>query len=159
MGQGAVCTERWVLLVLVFVMTLSTTRVADRLFRSPCALLVPRIDGVAMNYVVIGGLILFLICILILDVSFRTDFTILAAFPPAVTVFPFTPLFVRTPDVYAGRHARMLSRRFYRSVPTLPNSFRRQRRCAGLFIALIKLIILPLILPTSCGNPARLRGP
>ena len=57
-GQGAVCTERLVLLVLVFVMTLSTTHVADLLFRSPCALLVPRIDGVAMNYVVIGGFVL-----------------------------------------------------------------------------------------------------
>jgi BASS family bile acid:Na+ symporter len=71
-------------------MTLSTMGVGGELFRSPRAWLRPLLAGVAMNYVVLGGLILLLGGLLPLEEHLRTGFVVLASVPPAVGVIPFT---------------------------------------------------------------------
>lgn len=58
-GQGAQWTGGLVLPALAFVMVLSTTSMTGNLFRSPRAWIGPLLSGVAMNYGVLGGLILF----------------------------------------------------------------------------------------------------
>ena len=90
LGQGSQWTERLVLPALAFVMMLSTTSVTGSLFRSPRTLLAPILAGVAMNYVVLGGLIILLSGLLIPEGPLRTGFVVLAAVPPAVGVIPFT---------------------------------------------------------------------
>ena len=90
LGQGAHWTEKLVLPALAFVMMLSTTSVTGSLFRSPRRLLTPILAGVTMNYVVLGGLILLLSCLLIPEGPLRTGFVVLAAVPPAVGVIAFT---------------------------------------------------------------------
>jgi len=90
LGQGARWTEKLVLPALAFVMMLSTTSVTGSLFRSPRTLLAPLLTGFMMNYFVLGGLILILSGLLLLEGPFRTGFVILAAVPPAVGVIPFT---------------------------------------------------------------------
>ena len=89
-GQGAQWTEKLVLPALAFVMMLSMTSVTGSLFRSPRTLLAPLLIGVTLNYVVLGGLILFLSGLLVPEGPLRTGFVVLAAVPPAVGVIPFT---------------------------------------------------------------------
>jgi BASS family bile acid:Na+ symporter len=90
LGQGSQWTERLVLPALAFVMMLSTTSVTGSLFRSPRTLLAPILAGVAMNYALLGGLIILLSSLTIPEGPLRTGFTVLAAVPPAVGVIPFT---------------------------------------------------------------------
>ena len=90
MGQGAQWTQKLVLPALAFVMMLSTTSVTGSLFRSPRTLLAPLLTGVTMNYVVLGGLILFLSGLLVPEGPLRTGFVVRAAVPPAGGVIPFT---------------------------------------------------------------------
>jgi BASS family bile acid:Na+ symporter len=90
LSQGVQWTEKLVLPALAFVMMLSTTSVTGSLFRSPRTLLTPLLAGVALNYVMLGGLILLLSYLLIPEGPLRTGFIVLAAVPPAVGVIPFT---------------------------------------------------------------------
>jgi BASS family bile acid:Na+ symporter len=90
LGQGAQWTQRLVIPLLAFVMMLSTMGVTGELFRSPRAWLRPLLAGVAMNYVVLGGLILLLSGLLPLEEHLRAGFVVLASVPTAVGVIPFT---------------------------------------------------------------------
>jgi BASS family bile acid:Na+ symporter len=89
-GEGAPWTEGVVLPVLALVMTISTMGISGSAFRSPRALLVPALNGIVMNFVLLGGFILGLNVLLIRDEAFRSGFILLAAVPPAVAVIPFT---------------------------------------------------------------------
>jgi BASS family bile acid:Na+ symporter len=89
-GQGAHWTAPLVLPALAFVMLLSTTRITGRLFQSPRTVLAPLLAGLAMNYGVLGGLLLTLTEEAALEAPFRIGFIVLAAVPPAVAVIPFT---------------------------------------------------------------------
>ncbi len=89
-GEGAPWTERMVLPALALVMTISTMGIFGSAFRSPRALLVPALNGIVMNFVLLGGFILGLNILLIRDEAFRSGFILLAAVPPAVAVIPFT---------------------------------------------------------------------
>lgn len=90
LGEGAQWTEQLVLPALAFVMMLSTTSITRSLFRSPATWPAPVLGGLAMNYAVLGGLMLILSALTILEESLRIGFVILAAVPPAVAVIPFT---------------------------------------------------------------------
>jgi BASS family bile acid:Na+ symporter len=90
LGQGSNWTEKLVLPVLAFVMMISMTSITGSLFRSPRKLLVPILAGLTMNYLVLGGLIILLSDLFVLEESIRTGFIILAAVPTAVGVIPFT---------------------------------------------------------------------
>jgi BASS family bile acid:Na+ symporter len=152
-GQGASWTEQLVLPALAFVMMLSTSSVTGRLFRSPRALLMPLVGGVAMSYVVLGGLILILSRVLILDTPLRMGFTILAAVPPAVAVIPFTTFLhgdltftlVGTLGCYLGA--------FLVTPLILLTLLGTSVDAQGLFITLIELIILPLVLSRILRHP------
>jgi BASS family bile acid:Na+ symporter len=89
-GEGAQWTEGVTLPALALVMTLSTMGISVSEFRSPRALLVPALGGLAMNYVLLGGFILGLNILLVQDEALRSGFVIIAAVPPAVAVIPFT---------------------------------------------------------------------
>lgn len=89
-GQGALWTANLVLPLLALVMMLSTTSVTGSLFRSPRTWLAPLIAGIAMNYLVLGGVILILNGLIIIEQPISNGFIILAAVPPAVGVIPFT---------------------------------------------------------------------
>lgn len=89
-GQGAQLTSNLVLPALAFVMMLSTTSVTGNLFRSPKTLFAPIFAGIALNYVVLGGLKILLGTLFLPEGPLRTGFIILAAVPPAVGIIPFT---------------------------------------------------------------------
>ncbi len=89
-GQGAKWTERTVLPSLGLVMTLATMGVPGTLFLSPGKLLRPALWGIALNYGLLGGLILGLSGLLIGEEELRHGFVIMTAVPPAVAVIPFS---------------------------------------------------------------------
>ena len=146
-GQGAQWTENTVIPALAFVMMLATTSVTGSLFRSPRTLLAPLLVGILMNYGLLGGLILVLNGLVMLEESFRIGFVVLAAVPPAVAVIPFTSFFggdlefslIGTLGCYLG--AFVITPLVLFSI--LESSFGLQVR---LFITLIELVIIPLTL-------------
>ena len=91
-GEGAQWTGPAVIAALAVVMTLATLGVSGNVFLSPRAMLGPALAGLAMNYGVLGGVILGLNTLLIREEALRAGFVIMAAVPPAVAVIPFTVL-------------------------------------------------------------------
>jgi BASS family bile acid:Na+ symporter len=89
-GQGAKGTEKMVLPALGLVMTLATMGVSGGIFLSPGKLLRPALWGIALNYGLLGGLILGLSGLLITEEELRAGFVIMTAVPPAVAVIPFS---------------------------------------------------------------------
>lgn len=89
-GQGARWTEQLTLPALGVVMTLSTMAISGRIFHAPKAMIAPALTGIAMNYGLLGSIILALNHIIIQDEEIWRGFVILAAVPPAVAVIPFT---------------------------------------------------------------------
>jgi BASS family bile acid:Na+ symporter len=89
-GQGAKWTERTVLPVLGLVMTLATMGVPGSIFLSPGKMVRPALWGVALNYGVLGCLILALSGLFITDLDLWDGFVIMTAVPPAVAVIPFS---------------------------------------------------------------------
>jgi len=89
-GQGAKWTERTVLPVLGLVMTLATMGVPGSIFLSPGKMVRPALWGVALNYGVLGCLILALSGLFITDQDLWDGFVIMTAVPPAVAVIPFS---------------------------------------------------------------------
>jgi len=98
LGQGARWTERLVVPVLAVVMTLSTMGVPGSLFLAPRNLLLPAFAGVAVNYGVLGSLLLGLNFLLVRDEALRHGFIITAAVPPAIAVIPFTVILNGDPN-------------------------------------------------------------
>jgi BASS family bile acid:Na+ symporter len=147
MGQGSSWTERLVLPAMAFVMMLSTTSVTGSLFRSPRTFLTPLLAGIIMNYVVLGGLILILSHVIILEESLRIGFIVLASVPPAVGVIPFTSFLdgdvefslIGTMGCYFG--AFIFTPLILFTLLGFSSGFQNQ-----LFITMIELIIIPLIL-------------
>jgi len=89
-GKGALWTEPVTLPALAIVMTFSMIGVPGSMFRSFRGLLRPLIIGIAMNYFILGIVLLLLNAILIYDEALQLGFIIIAAVPPAVAVIPFT---------------------------------------------------------------------
>jgi len=89
-GQGARWTQNMVIPALAVVMILSTMGVSGSVFRSPRALLVPALGGLAMNYGVLGSVLFGLNAWLIREEALRAGFIIMMAVPPAIAVIPFT---------------------------------------------------------------------
>jgi BASS family bile acid:Na+ symporter len=89
-GQGGKWAERTVLPALGLVMTLATMGVSGSIFLSPGKLVRPALWGIALNYGLLGGLILGLSRLLIADSELRDGFVIMTAVPPAVAVIPFS---------------------------------------------------------------------
>jgi BASS family bile acid:Na+ symporter len=147
MGQGSSWTERLVLPAMAFVMMLSTTSVTGSLFRSPRTFLTPLLAGIIMNYVVLGGLILILSHVIILEESLRIGFIVLASVPPALCVIPFTSFLdgevefslIGTMGCYFG--AFIFTPLILFTLLGFSSGFQNQ-----LFITMIELIIIPLIL-------------
>ena len=146
-GQGTQVTEKLVIPALAFVMMLSTTNVTKNLFRSLRGMVIPLLTSILMNYVILGGLILALSSVLIVQEFFRIGFIILAAVPPAVAVIPFTNILngdikfslIGTLSCYLG--ALIIT-------PLLLTIFLGAQGDyqIRLLITLVELIIIPLIL-------------
>lgn len=125
---------------------LSTTSVTGSLFRSPRTWLVPLLAGIAMNYLVLGGLTLILSSLVPLEPSLRRGFIILAAVPPAVGVIPFTAFLdgnmtfslVGTLGCYLG--AFFITPLILFTLPGLSTEFQ-----ISLFITMVELILVPLV--------------
>jgi BASS family bile acid:Na+ symporter len=85
---------RWTVLAMIpalaMVMTLATVHVPNSYFRNPRAILAPSLVGIAMTYIVLGGVILTASALLIRDPNLWIGFVLIAAVPPAVAVIPFT---------------------------------------------------------------------
>lgn len=75
---------------LALVMTLATLHVPNRYFSHPRSILAPSLIGIALTYVVLGGVILTASALLIRDPNLWIGFVLIAAVPPAVAVIPFT---------------------------------------------------------------------
>ena len=91
-GGGARWTETAVLPSLALVMTLATMGVAGSIFFSPRKLIVPALLGIALNYVLLGGLLLGMSRFLITEQALADGFVIMTAVPPAVAVIPFSAI-------------------------------------------------------------------
>ena len=89
-GQGAKWTEKTVLPALGLVMTLATMGISGSIFLSPRKLVGPALWGIALNYGILGGLILGLSELLIAEQELWDGFVIMTAVPPAVAVIPFS---------------------------------------------------------------------
>ena len=89
-GQGAKWTERTVLPVLGLVMTLATMGIPGSIFLSPRKLVRPALWGIALNFGLLGCLILALSGLFITDKDLWDGFVIMTAVPPAVAVIPFS---------------------------------------------------------------------
>ena len=89
-GGAARWTETAVLPSLALVMTLATMGVAGSIFFSPRKLIVPALLGIALNYVLLGGLLLGMSRFLITEQALADGFVIMTAVPPAVAVIPFS---------------------------------------------------------------------
>jgi BASS family bile acid:Na+ symporter len=147
LGQFAQYTEKIVLPTLIFVMMLSTTGVEGDLFNSPRRLVAPILGGLAMNYLVLGGLILLMSGILPLIESLRNGFFILAAVPPAVGVIPFTGFLDGDIEyTFIGCLACYLGAFIFTPLILFPLLGLDAGLQVRLFITLFQLIIIPLIL-------------
>jgi BASS family bile acid:Na+ symporter len=89
-GQGARWTEKTVIPVLGLVMTLATMGVPGSVFLSPGRMVRPALWGIALNYGILGSLILALSGFFIRDLDLWDGFVIMSAVPPAVAVIPFS---------------------------------------------------------------------
>lgn len=89
-GGGARWAEKAILPALALVMTLSTTGVQGRIFLSPRKLWAPALMGIAVNYGVLGGLLLGASRLFIGEEALRDGFVIMTAVPPAIAVIPFS---------------------------------------------------------------------
>jgi BASS family bile acid:Na+ symporter len=77
---------------LALVMTLATIHVPNSYFRDPRAILAPSLAGIAMTYIVLGGVILTASALVVRDPNLWIGFVLIAAVPPAVAVIPFTAI-------------------------------------------------------------------
>jgi BASS family bile acid:Na+ symporter len=89
-GKGAVWTEPLIMPVLALVMTIATMGIEGGSLRSLRRILGPACIGIAMNYLVLSGVIILLSQYLITDSNLRAGFILIAAVPPAVAVIPFS---------------------------------------------------------------------
>lgn len=88
--QVAKWTERFLLLILIFVMTISMTSISGAIFKSPKRWLKPIAISLTINYIVLGGSMILLAYLLDLPRSYLVGFIVLASAPPAIAVIPFT---------------------------------------------------------------------
>lgn len=88
----AVWTALVMMPALALVMTLATINVPNDYFLKPRAILAPSLAGIAMTYVVLGGVILSAAALLVNDPNLWIGFVLIAAVPPAVAVIPFTAI-------------------------------------------------------------------
>jgi BASS family bile acid:Na+ symporter len=89
-GKGTVLTEVLTLPALALVMTIATTGIESGSLRSVRGILGPACIGIAMNYLVLSGVIILLSQYLIIDNSLRAGFILIASVPPAVSVISFS---------------------------------------------------------------------
>ena len=90
--QGARWTAPAMMPALALVMTLATIHVPNSYFLDPRAILAPSLAGIAMTYIVLGGVILTASALVVRDPNLWIGFVLIAAVPPAVAVIPFTAI-------------------------------------------------------------------
>ena len=90
LGRWSGWTQPLVLPALAVVMTLSTMGVRSEMLRSPRELWRPALAGLFFNYLMLGGVLLGLSCLLIREPAMQDGFVLLVAVPPAIAVIPFT---------------------------------------------------------------------
>jgi BASS family bile acid:Na+ symporter len=145
--DGAHWAEKAVLPALALIMTIATSGISGLMFLSPRKLLKPTLVGLAINYGILGSLLLGLNALFIRDGSMKAGFVILAAVPPAVAVIPFAVLLngngpfslIATVGSYLG--ALILTPLI--TVIFLGSGFVNPER---ILIILIELILAPLFL-------------
>ncbi|MBU1155537.1 MAG: hypothetical protein KJ921_06785 [Proteobacteria bacterium] len=97
-GHGAVYTQPLVVPALAVVMTLATLSISGQVFRYPKVLIRPALTGLAMSYLLQGGLILLLAWWLVNEPAYFQGLVVLAAVPPAVVVMPLAVVLDGDPD-------------------------------------------------------------
>lgn len=97
-GHGAVYTQPLVVPALAVVMTLATLSISGQVFRYPKVLIRPALTGLAMSYLLQGGLILLLAWWLVDEPAYFQGLVVLAAVPPAVVVLPLAVVLDGDPD-------------------------------------------------------------
>jgi BASS family bile acid:Na+ symporter len=143
---GAQWAKPLTLPALALIMTLSTMGISMGELRSPRALLIPALGGLAMNYVLLGGIILGLNTLLIRDEALRNGFIIIAAVPPAVAIIPFTG-FLNGNSSFSlfGSIGGYLGALIITPLIVLGLLGRTSIEPLKLFTIMVQLIILPLI--------------
>lgn len=86
---GAPVLKHLVLPALALAMALSTMEIENEVFTRPKSLLLPALLGIALNYILLGNVIIALNELLIRDEALWTGFVLLASAPPAIAVIPF----------------------------------------------------------------------
>ena len=88
--QGARYTEKILLLILIFVMTISMTSISASIFKSPRRWVKPIAISLGINYILLGGSMILLAYLLGISDPYLVGFIVLASAPPAIAVIPFT---------------------------------------------------------------------
>jgi len=96
--QLARYTERVLLPILIFVMTISMTSVTKKILESPGRWVKPIAISLALNHFLLGGVMILLAYLLKLPDPYRVGFIVLASVPPAIAVIPFTNFLGGDPD-------------------------------------------------------------
>ncbi|UCD71487.1 MAG: hypothetical protein JSW70_00440 [Syntrophobacterales bacterium] len=145
--EGAQWTNSLTLPALALIMTLATMGISIRELRSPRALLTPVLGGLAMNYALLGGVIIGLNMVFIRDEALRRGFIIIAAVPPAVAIIPFTG-FLNGNSAFSlfGSIAGYLGALIITPLMVLGLLGTASIEPLKLFIIMLELIIVPLIL-------------
>lgn len=147
LGQGARWTESTVVPALAVVMTLSTMGVPGSIFLAPHKLLLPALAGLALNYGVLGGLLLGLSSLMIHDEALRHGFIIMTAVPPAIAVIPFTAMLNgNSPFTLVAAIGCYLAALILTPLITLGFIGAGSLESGKILIIMIELILLPLIL-------------
>jgi BASS family bile acid:Na+ symporter len=92
-GHGAVYVQPLVVPALAVVMTLATLSISGQVFRHPKVLIRPALTGLALSYLLQGGIILLLAWWLVKEPAYFQGLVVLAAVPPAVVVLPLAVMF------------------------------------------------------------------
>lgn len=90
--QAGAWSKNIMLAALAVVMSLSTTAVPNDFFRSARRLIQPFAAGIILSYLLLGGLLVALAYLFVIDENIKIGFVLVAAVPPAVAVIPFTAI-------------------------------------------------------------------
>ena len=90
--QAGAWSKHIMLPALAAVMAMATTAVPNDFIRFGRRFLQPFAAGIILSYFVLGGMLLFLTHLFILNDNIRIGFVLVAAVPPAVAVIPFTAI-------------------------------------------------------------------
>ncbi len=140
-------TKQWTVPALAIVMTISLSEISTREMLQWKQLTRPLIMGIALNYILLGSMIILFTFLLIPETSLRTGMILVAASPPGVAVIPFSVILSGN-MIFAlfATFGAYLAALIITPVMTLSLAGAESFPFAGLALNLLYLIVFPMVL-------------